>query len=885
MTKIRRRDFFKKGAAASLAGAGLAIPAAAETDNAASRDDGVMRAGQHERTFNGPYHGPFLNRVAFPMGGIGAGMMCLEGTGCISHVSVRNAPDVFNEPFMFAAVAVKGQENGARVLEGPVPPHKIFGSPNTGNGARHHTYGFPRFRAATFQSRFPFAEVKLEDDNIPLQVSVTGWSPFIPTDAENSGLPVAGLEYTFRNTSGRDVDAVFSYHSYNFMQIELPSDHGGKYLAGGSIQRVKGGFILSQKCLPKKPEYEGHCALFTTAPDVVVDYKLFRGGWFDTRSIMWKDVAAANMPGDDVAEGTPGASLYIPLKLKAGEERTIPILFAWFVPHSNIRRGPNDAKVESSIKECEGGDDCCSAEYTSLFYEPWYSSKFHDVHAVADYWRGNYDSLRRKSELFSSAFYSQSLPDEVIEAVAANLTILKSPTVLRQKDGRTWAWEGCHDAKGCCSGSCTHVWNYAQAMPHLFPSLERSLRETEFRESQDDRGHQTFRTAIPIRKTGHGYHAASDGQLGGIMKMYREWRISGDTEWLRGLWPLVKKSMDYCIQQWDPAGKGVLEEPHHNTYDIEFWGPEGMCTSFYLGALQAMVSMGKALGEKVSRYEDLLRKGRAYLENELFDGEYFYQKITWEGLQTPSPLAQATDGESGNYSEEALELLKKEGPKYQYGVGCLSDGILGAWMASMCGLGDIADRAKVRSHLVSVHKYNLKKDLSNHANPQRPGYAYGSEGGLLLCSWPKGGMLSLPFVYSNEVWTGVEYQVASHLMLMGEVEKGLDVVRTLRKRYDGQVRNPFNEYECGHWYARAMSSYGMIQGLTGVRYDRIEKALYIDPSIGDTFRSFLSTETGFGLVGLEEGRPFVQVVHGEIAVDRCLVRGKKAAFDLIRKNS
>ena len=189
--------------------------------------------------------------------------------------------------------------------------------------------------------------------------------------------------------------------------------------------------------------------------------------------------------------------------------------------------------------------------------------------------------------------------------MAANLTILKSPTVLRQTDGKLWAWEGCGDNAGCCHGSCTHVWNYAQAIPNLFPSLERTLRETEFGPSQNEAGHQQFRSALPIRPVEHDFHAAADGQLGGIMKVYREWRISGDTEWLRALWPKVKRSLDYCIETWDPGHKGVVEEPHHNTYDIEFWGPDGMCTSFYLGALQAAALMGKALGDEVPLYADI----------------------------------------------------------------------------------------------------------------------------------------------------------------------------------------------------------------------------------------------------------------------------------------
>ncbi len=195
----------------------------------------------------------------------------------------------------------------------------------------------------------------------------------------------------------------------------------------------------------------------------------------------------------------------------------------------------------------------------------------------------------------------------------------------------------------------------------------------------------------------------------------------------------------------------------------------------------------------------------------------------------------------------------------------------------MCGLDEPLDVEKTKSHLLAVHKYNLKKNLSDHANPQRPSFAMGDEGGLLLCSWPKGGKLSLPFVYSDEVWTGIEYQVASHLMLMGQVEEGLEIVRTCRDRYDGRTRNPFNEYECGHWYARALASYGMLQGLTGVRYDAVDKTLYVDSKVGD-FTSFISTDKGFGTVMLKGGKPTMKVAYGTIQVEKVLVSGKAAVL-------
>jgi hypothetical protein len=252
------------------------------------------------------------------------------------------------------------------------------------------------------------------------------------------------------------------------------------------------------------------------------------------------------------------------------------------------------------------------------------------------------------------------------------------------------------------------------------------------------------------------------------------------------------------------------------------------------------------------------------MERELFDGEYFIQKVEWKNLRAKNPVEIGSM--VGNYTPEARELLEKEGPKYQYGKGCLSDGVLGSWLALVCGVGQVVDEQKIASHLKAIHKYNLKQDLTAHSNPQRPSYACGAEGGLLLCTWPKGGELSLPFVYSNEVWTGIEYQVASHLMLMGLVKEGLDVVRAARDRYDGRVRNPFNEYECGHWYARAMSSYGLLQGLSGARYDAVERTLYLNPTIKGDFRCFLSTATGYGTVGVKRGKPFLEVKSGSISV-------------------
>ena len=814
-----------------------------------------------DHPFGTPYTGEHLSQIAFPLGGIGAGMICVEGTGALSNVSLRHRPEVFNEPLIFAALSIRGEQPVARVLEGPVPMRKIFGMPGNGNGSQSK-YGLPRFTDASFTGRFPFATVALADAAMPVSVELTAWSPFIPGDADNSSLPVALLEYRLRNTSAHAIAAVFSFHAENF----LKAGEGAR-----GVRAVEHGFVLWQQGTAEAPWHAG--ALMATVDDTAaVDCRWFRGKWFDSLTVLWQQIATGATPTHAAVSEvypSPGGSLYVPFTLAAGEERLLNVRLCWYVPVSEIHAGESG---ENAC--CAGGCACTPQEQPAKrTHRPWYAGRFAVIDALDAYLAAEAGDLRARTALFRDTFFDSTLPAEVLDAASANLSILKSPTVLRQADGRLWCYEGCGDNFGCCHGSCTHVWNYAQAIAHLFPALERSLRDTEFTECQDERGHQVFRSDLPIRPLhDHSFYAAADGQLGGIMKIYRDWRISGATEWLRTLWPRVRQGLLYCIDTWDPAREGWLVEPHHNTYDIEFWGPDGMCTSIYLGALLAATQIAEQLGENPEPFATLAALARQRLESDLYNGEYFNQQVRWQGLRAGDPTAISAKTFGGEYSPEAEELLQQEGPKYQYGNGCLSDGILGVWLADVCGLGTILAPEKVASHLRAVYQYNMRHDLSAHANPQRPGYALGHDGGLLLCSWPHGGALTLPFPYSDEVWTGIEYQVASHLMSMGYLAEGLDIVRTARTRYDGRVRNPFNEYECGHWYARALSSYALLGACSGARYDAVEQVLYLSPHVPGDFRAFLSTAGGYGTVGVRDGQPFLEVKSGEIPLQR-IVQG------------
>ena len=254
------------------------------------------------RDFNTEYKGEYINHIAFPIGGIGTGMFCLEGTGAISRVSLFHHPDMTNEPYIFGAIHVKGVPNGTKVLEGQVPTWKLFETPESGVGGKGKSYGLPRFEDAEFQARFPFAKIQLKDKDIPLDVQILGWSPFIPTDADNSSLPAGALEYQFTNTSQKQLETVFSYNSKNFIDEK------------GMIRSIKNGFMLGSD------ETLNGLAIYVDNADAVVDHCWFRGGHYDSQSMSWDNILHGRLVDKKPIKGvSPGASIFVPVTLQPGE--------------------------------------------------------------------------------------------------------------------------------------------------------------------------------------------------------------------------------------------------------------------------------------------------------------------------------------------------------------------------------------------------------------------------------------------------------------------------------------------------------------------------------------------------------------------------------------
>ena len=346
---------------AQLRAAASATPVAAAETTSRSK---ASRARAKSK-YNGEYSGERLNRVAFPMGGIGAGMICLEGSGALSHVSLRHRPEVFNEPVTFAALCVKGGPNVARVLQGPVPDWKKFGQGGSGNGASGAAFGLPRFHEATFSTRFPFATIELEDKDVPLAVAITGWSPFEPGDADNASLPVAAMEYRFTNKTGQPREAVFSWSARNFMVVGKNTN---------AVKSAPGGFMLWSAGPQERGWEEGAFTATVDDPAVKVDHAWFRGGWFDPLTIAWKEIADGKCyDHPPVTEGgaSPGGTLFVPFTLAARASKTIVLRFAWHVGQTNLRIG-KDPEAKAGEQTVQGN------------YKPWYAGRFANIGEVTD---------------------------------------------------------------------------------------------------------------------------------------------------------------------------------------------------------------------------------------------------------------------------------------------------------------------------------------------------------------------------------------------------------------------------------------------------------------------------------------------------------------------
>lgn len=743
--------------------------------------------------------------AAFPLGGIGTGNVSIGARGELRDWEIGNLPDKGAWlPFTFFAIRTNTSTGRtlARVLESRhQPPHQGDSGYHMGRLA-----GLPRLAASRMRGQYPVLTIDFVDADLPVEVSLTAFTPFVPLDEDASSLPGFLLRYTVRNRAAEPVQVDIAGSMANPIAIDRRDVFQFPHYTGTPTLRLRDvdhlvGLQFGTDLDPSHLCF-GSAVLATTAEQVSALPVWPVNRWQDGVQLFWDSFRDEGRlrPADALTADVDASPQSLPkirvgslaahAELAPGESHSFDFFLTWHVP--------NRPRAWNGMVEVPNthADQTIRNHYALRYANAW---------EAAGHLARELPELEAATVGFRDELFSSSLPAEVVDAVSATLVTLRSTTCLRLDDGTPGgafaAWEGSFDHAGSCEGTCTHVWNYAQTVAQLFPRLERSARRNEFRNDTLPDGRMRFRTNAVFGGEPLEFYPAVDGQLGTVVRLYREWLFSGDDEFLLELWPHARRALDYAFVHWDSDGDLVLDGQQHNTYDIEFYGQNSLANSMFFAALAAAARIAEHLGdpETARRYRDAARVGAAQMDELLYNGEYYEQRVP-----------------------DGAEL------RYQYGSGCLSDQLFGQTLAHLVGLGHVLPVDHVRSTVRAVYRHNFRDNLEQHESVQRT-YALGDEAGLLLCSWPRGGRPRVPFVYCDEVWTGIEYQVATHLVYEGYADEGLRLVRAVRDRHDGVRRNPWNEAECGNHYARSMASWGVLLALTGARWDGPRHHLRLAP--------------------------------------------------------
>ncbi len=743
----------------------------------------------------------------FLLGGIGTGNISIDARGRLCDFELFNRPNKgFTPPYSFFAINSAALNESGQRREGSSATNVLearFPEPY------EHSHGYnawefrgaPRFQASEFSVSYPFANLTLKDEGMPLDVSLEAFTPFIPADAHRSGMPLVIFNWKVRNCDSVPREVSIAASMTNITHY-IDSDFFGKMNFGPSTNRL----CRSPRALSAHMTKDGSREYWS------------EGQWWDGMQDFWNDFSEdgkldpeGSVPREAFAiHFSPNkvSSLGEKKRLAPGETAIWRFIISWYRPN----------RIHSWNQLLSAEEVAKRPPERRIIRN--YHAKWGNPLESAAYVLEHYDELYDLSRSFSRALYESSLPEAVIDAVASTLTVLRSTTCFRSEDGRFFGFEGSFNEAGCCDGNCTHVWNYAQSMAYFFPELERSVRRAEFLEEQDEDGGILHRAYKFLEGRDFELPPATDGQLGAVIRTYREWLISGDKDFLEALWPGVKKALDYAARVWDQDGDGMLDSKQHNTYDIDFHGPNTLTNTIYYAALEAAARMADYFGEsEQSRtYRRIAAAGSKLTDESCFNGLYY---------------------------EQVIDDVNRY--KYQYGKGLLSDQLLGQTWASLLDLGHVLPAEHVKSAVKAIYDYNFKHEIGRVTNLQRS-YALNDEKGLLLCSWPFGGRPRIPFVYSDEVWSGIEYQVATLLVEEGFIDEALEIVSAVRARHDGKRRSPWNEVECGHHYARSLASFGVYVALTGFRPNLPEGRLSFSPKVNpENFRCFFSCDRGWGI--------------------------------------
>lgn len=793
------------------------------------------------------YTGNATREISFPLGGIGSGCIGLGGDGRLIDWEIFNHPSKGSRNG-YSHLAIKAKNaNGisTRVLNGDI--QKDLVGPYLGAQFRGYGYGpecgtlcgFPHFKDVTFQGEFPLATLQFNDESFPAVVRLKAFNPFIPLDDRNSSIPAAFFEVEIENSSSEPTEfqAAFSVQNPFPVSVNTFSTENG-------IQSI----TLKHAGVDTESVEYGDLTLASDCPDSLHQTYWYRGRWQDAIVSFWNDFnAEADLKDRMYTEPgqNDGCTLVAKVFANPGETKSVRFVLSWNVPNC-----------------CNDWSPYLDEQGKNQTWKNYYATVFENSAASAAYSLQNWDSLYGRTLAFKEALYGSTLDPVVLEAVCANLSVLKSPTVLRLEDGSFYGWEGVHQNSGSCEGTCQHVWNYAYALCFLFPQLERSIRNAELNYALLESGQTVFRLKLPYGRDPGTFRACVDGQMGTIIKMYREWKISGDSDWLRSCWPKLKKMLAYAWSdenpdEWDRDRDGVLEGRQHHTLDMELFGPSSWLEGMYLAALKAAAEMAEALGEQdqAAEYREIFEKGRAWTKENLFNGCYFIQRVDIKDKEILTHFG----AESEYWNDEQGEI------KYQIATGSEIDQILAQWHAHLVGLGNIFDPDQVKTTLKNMMKYNFKPSMRDFTNPWRI-FSVNDEAGTVICDYPDpASKPGIPIPYCEETMTGFEYQFAGLLIANGMIEDGVRVVRAIRDRYDGAKRNPWNEIECGSNYARSMASFALLPIWSGFEFDQPHHHVGFHPvTDAESFASFWSLDGAWGRFERKDGKTRLVVLEGSL---------------------
>ncbi len=799
-----------------------------------------------------------LREIVFPLEGIGTGGLGLSGTGALVdwELTGRANKHTLNA---FSHFAVKAERDGklidARVLMGDQTGNlsgdtgiNPYYSWEYGNGVdRTSMAGMPHFSDVAFTGGFPFAHIDYRDGRMPADITLTAFNPFIPNDEDASSLPAAFFIWRIKNTSDARTDytlalsagSTFKISEGSFSRFEQREGFSAITLSADKYSRDEAGY--------------GELMISTSAKDVSYQEYWYRSSWFDELTVFWREFTTPgrlknrsygnNNDGrgdmDDVA--TIGAHVC----LAPGEQKELLFVISWYYPNFVKYWDKSDVKP---------------------MWKHEYCRRFGSAADVAGYCYKNCESLYSKSKAFEDALFDTTVPEVCAEAAALNLEVLKSPTCLRLENGEFWAFEGTRAQDGSCEGTCDHVWGYQYALAFLFPRLARQILETSYDHSMKDSGEMMFRTMLPLGSPKTDFRACVDGQMGSVVRFYREWKLSGDDAWLIRYWPKVQKSLEYAWSRenrdmWDPGKTGVITGRQHHTLDVELFGPCSWLTGYYLAALKAASEIAAYLGEpdKAWEYAEIFEKGRQYADRELFNGRHYIQKIDLKDKSMLDPYAPNDPGVYRYWNEEKQEL------KYQFAEGCEIDQLIGQWHASLVGLGDIFDPEHRKTAARAIYDINFKS-MRDVANPCRV-FAVNDEKGAVICEWAEDKYRpQIPIPYTEECMTGFEYAAAQLMMQEGMISEGVELVEAIRGRYDGIKRNPYAEIECGSSYARSMASFSIPAVLSGFMYDIPAGMIGFMPKLEGRFKSVWFTADAWGTFEKTDSETVIKILSGKLTL-------------------